>query len=448
MRSSSRNIESRFVKILVLSQYWYPENGVPQRRWTWLTEILVDAGHEVLVIAPPPHYERKIPIKQWVMQLGFRSGKVALNGTSGEKIMRSGFFPASNSLTQRVLNQASVASSMALMNINPFSLARRFKPDLVIGTVPALPTSILTQIVARLHRTPYMIDLRDAWPDLLEESRNWNEAIGRKTLRERVLSYGPLQLMTSITGCAMNSALRGADGVVTTSESLERHLSDSLAKNFTAHRPDFTTVRNVFPIQSTIVRGTRKSNIDNELHVLYAGTLGRAQKLDNALRAVKITQGHGLNIKLKMVGGGATWHTLKSEAKSLGLDVEFLPRDQADALAEVYAWADTALVHLTDWEPLKRAIPSKTYELMELGIHISGVVDGEAAYLIKALGAGHVVSPEDPESLAELWMNLARDRELLDVASDGREWVQQQREEVAPHNMLEIVDKVSKKSKR
>lgn len=38
--------------LLVLSQFWYPENGVPQRRWTWLSNIFSEIGGDISVVAP------------------------------------------------------------------------------------------------------------------------------------------------------------------------------------------------------------------------------------------------------------------------------------------------------------------------------------------------------------------------------------------------------------
>ena len=435
------------MRILVLSQYWYPENGVPQRRWAWLSKILADAGYEVMVIAPPPHYLRRVPVKTWIVQQGFRSRNGIEIGPSGERIVRCGFFPASNSLTQRVLNQASVALSMGFMQLKSRGPVRQFHPDLVIGTVPALPTSVLTQLVAKINKVPYIIDLRDAWPDLLQESRNWNAGTGRKTIRERVLSCGPLQVLTSITGRAMNFALRKSGGIISTSERLEGYLRASFSRKGTSPLPEFTTVRNVFPPLSSIEKHTARGPNSRELRVLYAGTLGRAQKLDNALKAAKIAQGAGLRIKLKLVGDGATWHALREEARKLELEAEFYPRGNADELAQFYTWADTALVHLTDWEALKRAIPSKTYELMELGIHISGALNGEASSLIEELGAGHVVAAEDPEALADMWISLAKDRELLVVSDEGKKWVEEERTRNAPAKILDIVDRVLNSSR-
>lgn len=94
---------------LIVSKYWYPENGVPQRRWMWLTKILVDAGHAVSVIAPPPHYERKILTSRWSTAAALCSQCTTETGPSQKRIIRSGFFPAGSYLTQHVLNQAVVA---------------------------------------------------------------------------------------------------------------------------------------------------------------------------------------------------------------------------------------------------------------------------------------------------------------------------------------------------
>ncbi len=122
-------------------------------------------------------------------------------------------------------------------------------------------------------------------------------------------------------------------------------------------------------------------------------------------------------------------------AEQLKVNAEFYFRRPADALDEHYEWADTALVHLTDWEPLKRAVPSKTYELMSSGLHISGVVAGEAAEIIEKCNAGEVVPPERPEELAALWVHLANNPAALSVGNLGREWVEKERTEIAPEKL-------------
>ncbi|PMC71992.1 glycosyltransferase family 4 protein [Corynebacterium aurimucosum] len=427
------------MRILVLSQYWAPENGVPQRRWSWLAKILVQAGHEVLVIAPPPHYQRRLGLKQWFSRKNILGANELETGNSGEKILRSGFFPAGPSLTHRILNQASVAASMLFMQVTKRKRLKDFKPDLVIGTVPALPTAVITQFVAKILHTPYIIDLRDAWPELLKEKGDWNSGTGKRSIREIVLTKGPFQLLTAVTEHAMNHALHHADGIMTTSQDLTEHLEQDDVIRGVAGARRIRTVRNVFPPKTKFLASDKGQQSSKELKVLYAGTVGRAQKIDNAVKAVKIAQDRGYDINLRIVGDGATWHATRATIESLGINATIEHRVPADELQSIYEWSDTALVHLTDWEPLNRTVPSKTYELMSLGVHTTAVVQGEAARLIEELGAGVVVPPENPEALAAAWAALIDDRSKLTVSPSGREWVVTQRDKVVPEAFLDIV---------
>src|SRR5699024_7751640 len=83
--------------------------GVPQRRWTWLTSILEADGHSVAVIAPPPHYDRSPSLSEWWRSGGFRTRIEHPEGGRTETIVRTGFFPAGRSLTQRIRRRAFVA---------------------------------------------------------------------------------------------------------------------------------------------------------------------------------------------------------------------------------------------------------------------------------------------------------------------------------------------------
>lgn len=425
------------MKVLVLSQYWYPENGVPQRRWEWLTKILLDAGHEVVVIAPPPHYKRKVSMRSWVEAKGYKTAFQQVQGPNGELVLRSGFFPSGRSMTHRIFNQAWTAVAMSIGVVRKQGALRSYKPDLVIGTVPALPTAVVTYLASRRFGVPYVIDLRDAWPALFRESADWNAGTGEPSIRERVFSRGPFQLLASIAERAITIALRHASGIITTSEYLSAQFQEELSV-------PVATVRNVFP---PAMKQQNNQEIDTEgsnarLRVLYAGTLGRAQKLENALRAAALAREEGVQVDLRFVGDGATWDSLRKTADQLGVRLQLDHQKSLDELDSYYQWADTALVHLTSWESLRAAIPSKTYELMENQIHISGVVQGETARLIGDLAAGDLVVPNNPEQLAHLWVMLANNRNLLRRGVKAREWVRYQREEVAPRNFLELIHQV------
>lgn len=435
----------RKMKILILSQYWWPENGVPQRRWTWLSKILIDAGHEVTVIAPPPHYQRKISLREWWVERKILKEDRRFNqvGPSGERIIRSGYFPAGTSLTHRAFNQATVACGAISTVLSRRSVLKSYNPDLVIGTVPALPTAVATKAIGRFYRTPYVIDLRDAWPDLLQQSGKWNQSTGSKSLRERILRMGPLQIVKWLTRKTIDHTLNHSAGIIVTSDHLRRSLSKRLSSRLHQNFPRVTTVRNVFPAETPFLKVPKIDGPADELNVLYAGTLGRAQNLENAVRAASIARAQGITVRIRFVGAGASKKALKTSVNEAGIEAIFEPRHEASDLAEFYSWADTALVHLTDWEPLKQAVPSKTYELMSARLHICGVVAGETAELIEAHSAGSVVPPEDPVALAELWVRLVRDRKSLEVGDQAQKRVEIERNEYAPGRLIELIKRAT-----
>jgi hypothetical protein len=92
-------------------------------------------------------------------------------------------------------------------------------------------------------------------------------------------------------------------------------------------------------------------------------------------------------------------------------------------MLERYASADTCLVSLRDdWKSFETTVPSKTYEVLAIGRHVTAIVRGEAARIIADAEAGDIVA-SDPEAVAALWRELAADRGRLIRSDNGRQWV-------------------------
>lgn len=434
---------------MVVSHYWYPENGVPQRRWQWLTRLLADEGYDVTAITPPPHYLRNITRQRWWRSLRSTKNRGPETGPQGEKIIRASFIPASHSLTSKSLNQLWSAISTIRIAIIQRTFRQLPRPNVVIGTVPAIPTAVAAYIVAKVWRSPLIIDLRDAWPELLETSDSWNAATGAVSRREKLLSGLPMTVMKRLATWTLNRIFASAEGIIVTSEQHRLDLLNSLHRTPTS----VVTVRNVFPPETSPISSAKSSfshaskngrrvEEANSLNVLYAGTIGRAQNLSNAVVAAHLAEQQGVEIKLRLIGAGAAKQEVVKLAQQLGVDVEIFGRVPPNQLQQHYMWADSALVHLTDWPPLSKAVPSKTFELMSLGIHITGVVSGEAARLINELGAGSVVPPEHPQLLAKTWSVLAKDPTQLAPNPRAAAWVEKGFKETGPTRFLSLVRSV------
>lgn len=423
------------MRILLVTQYWYPENGVPQRRWSWLTKILIDAGHEVCVVAPPPRNSRSVD----TMGDNTQTRKMPYEGTEGETIFRSSAYRVGDSITSKAVSQLLIAISQVRTIIKN---RKQIQPDLVIGTVPALPTAGVTWSASKIFGRPYVIDLRDAWPDLMGQASSWNAGVGDPSIREKLAKNGPLQLVTRLSTKALNSLLKGAKAILVTSSTLKASLESRRELSTRGTSPEVVVIRNVFPVASQPTENRGRHRKSSHLNVLYAGTIGRAQKLQNALEAAKLAKQQGLQVHMIFVGAGAARELLQEKAQEFGVDARFIRLKPAELLNAYYDWADTALVHLAEWEPLRRTVPSKTYELLFNRIHISGVVEGEAADLISSLGGGDVVAPQDPLALANLWVSLGNNPTRLSVGTTGREWVIREREEVTPVRLLQTLQQI------
>src|SRR5699024_12009040 len=75
-----------------------------------------------------------------------------------------------------------------------------------------------------------------------------------------------------------------------------------------------------------------------------------------------------------------------------------LPASFGDQILEHYRWADTCMVTLrSDWASFAHTVPSKTYELLSYGKHITGVVCGEAAAILQHAGQHEITTPDPKE---------------------------------------------------
>lgn len=403
------------MRLLIITHVWEPEIGVPQRRWAWLTSALTSGGHQVDVVAPPPHYPTGRLQSDRLRHRTLRNGP----GDNGEHVWRTMYVRHDRGLLARMLDEA---VAMAAGFFVSHRRIRNNRPHLLVATAPPLPAIVTAAVLGKVHRIPVLMDVRDTWPDLLDYVHTSRSHNGKPEGRHiRRLLFG---LLSPIGRRAINWGLRRADGVITTSQSFGKMLHQRGIRRTLC-------VYNVAGLPSEEISPPPEKS--RSLHVLYAGTTGRAQELASALRAISQARSTGADIRLRIIGGGAHMRTLRKNAQRLKLPVEFLRRVPREEIASHYEWADTVLVQLQSWSALRAAIPSKIFEVMAYGRHITASLDGESAVIIRESGAGDCVPAQDEMALSELLVELYRNRSRLFVQGNGRAWL----EEHANPNALE-----------
>lgn len=384
--------------IVLVTHHYLPEVGAPQRRWRNLVERFVAAGHRVTVLAPPPHY----PSGRASDLSPTERPHATETGPAGETIHRVRFREHGPDLRSRTLDQLRAAVDSVVVGRRRLRGARR--PDVVIATAPGIPSIGAGFALSRWFRVPLVVEMRDAWPDLIAPSGMWGHARRR----------GWRATVTRVAHRLVTAGQRRAAAVVTTTDSFADILRDR-------GMPRVDVVRNGASLDEA-PRVDPPSERD-ELHVLYLGTTGRSQGLTTAVHAAALLHRRGVPVRLRIVGSGYEDALLRAEAHALTAPVEFVDRIPRAEVEAHYDWADTVLVSLRAWDPFEWTVPSKLYEAMVAGRHICASLAGEAALVVRQAGVGDAVPPEQPVALADLWAELAADRSRLHVGDSGRRWV-------------------------
>ncbi len=378
--------------LLLVTHHYEPETGAPQRRWGALVPRLVGAGFRVTVLAPPPHYPAGVLDPE---HAHLRPGLVQ-RGRHGERILRVRYREHSSSLVSRTADHVVAAAHSVVLGWRHLR-ARAHRPTVVVGTVPGIPSMFAAWALARLFRARFVVEMRDAWPDLIRPSGVVADGSGRRAraavvaLVHRVIvrmqTRSDLVVTTTETFAGIVESRGAANvGVVRNGTAFTDRLADKVDDEVDALPDD-----DAHPWARTAAARRLRGD-----HRPVAGSRGRRGGRRGARRAGRAARGAP-----RRRGGGHPH--LKALATTLGAPVTFLGRVPHTDVPALYAWADTVLVSLRDWEPFRWTVPSKLYETMATRRHVTACVAGEAAELVLSLEAGDVVPPGDVEALAALW---------------------------------------------
>lgn len=364
------------MKIMLLTHSFSPEISPPQRRWSVIADELAKLGNEITVVTPQPRGNSV-------------QGTNLFIDNQRIHVRRYKSLHKSKTMVGKVLKHG-VDAVLSL----PAAL-KATRPDVVIATVPALPTLIVGYAVSKIRGVPFVVDLRDAWPDLLRESQ--------------VLRWRCLEPMVSH---ALAYLVKRSDLLVTVTRGL-------------AVKMRLNGVKNVATVANGVETERPEASIHNEprtgaIRVLYLGNIGRSQGLETLIQAASVL---GDKVSVRIVGNGTEKRRLAELADELEANVDFREPVYGDLVLENYAWADTCVVSLRpDWPSFEHTVPSKLYELLYLDRHITGMVRGEAAGIITAAESGEVVGQSVP-ALVEYLTSLAANPDQLKTNNHGSHWV-------------------------
>ncbi|GAB3296424.1 glycosyltransferase family 4 protein [Epidermidibacterium keratini] len=370
------------MRVLVLTQHYAPEENAPALRWSWLAEAFGAHGLHVDVITAT-----------WADELR------GVQTDARVTVHRVRSLVHGKRIVRRLLNET-------IFDLKAMWVAVRLaRPDVVVVSVPPLGSVPLAGALRLVLRRPLVLEMRDTWPELLEQWKEWSDGgEGR-----RAYGYGEVVVgaVLRVLRRYLLRIQRRAALVVTTTDDYAAAISARVDG-------EVLCVRNAFPSAAR----SNGSPRGDRLRVLYLGNVGRSQHLATAVRAAARVHERGGLMVLRIVGDGAHLSHVKALARRLEAPVEFVARTQRAHVADHYEWADTVLVLLRDWPSMRQTVPSKLYEAIQTGRHVSASLAGEAARIVSESAAGDVVPPKDSDALADLWMSLIAEPSRLRGSSD------------------------------
>ena len=384
------------MRILIYSYNYYPEPIGIAPLMTELAEGLVKRGHQVRVVTAMPNYpERRI--------YDLYQGKWYLSEErNGVTVDRSWVWirPLPRLLDRLLLDGTFVLNSFP-------QAASRWRPDVILATVPPLPICVPATVLAWLRRTPVVLNVQDIQHEaaihvgLLE-----NKALIRtfETLEKFAYRYA-----TKISVIA--------DGFT----------DNLLAKGVPAEKieliPNWTNVDWIRPMPKESNHFRKAHQLEGKFVVLYAGNIGLTQDLPTAIKAATRLN-HIPEIQFVIVGESRAIARVRQYCQMFGANnvtiLGFQPREK---LPEMLAAADVGLV-LQKHNVIAFNMPSKIPLLLASGCAIAASVPptGTAAKAVTNSGGGVVVPPENPEALAAAILDLYQNPDkIATLARQGRQ---------------------------
>ncbi|WP_272023216.1 glycosyltransferase family 4 protein [Olleya namhaensis] len=356
------------MKVLIVSQYFYPENFK-------VNDIAFDfkkKGYDVTVLTGKPNYP------SGKFSEGYSFFKKKYEEIDGVKVYRTPLFPRLNGSGKYL-----ALNYLSFLFFSFFTIHFRLKGnyDVVFSHHPSPLTSALPAIwCAKKFNAPYINWVLDLWPDSVSANSNIKGGFIYNSLK-KVVSY----------------IYKNSDLILVSSKMFKT----SILQNFDIKPSKLA----YFPNWAEDVFINKNNLEDNNItlpegfNVMFAGNLGESQDFESVLKAASLTKQYNINWILLGDGRKSDW--IKQQIKEDNLErVHMLGRHALKTMPSFFKKADAMLVSLKDEPTFALTVPAKVQAYMASKKIILGMLNGEGKDLINESESGIAVNAGDFQSLA------------------------------------------------
>ena len=382
------------MKILIVSQYFWPEN----MRINEVARSLVERGHQVTVLTGKPNY----PTGRYFPGYGFLGQ--ARESYAGADIVRIPLLARGHTSRLRLaVNYACFALLGSLLA--PFRVRGRFDAILVFAVSP-LTQALPALTLKLLGRGPVHLWLLDLWPQSLSAS---------SAVRARPLLW--------IAGIVSTSIHRAADTTLVCSRGFTQPLiAMGVPPQRIRYLPNFA--EDLYGSSAHHpVETCELPQLPPGFLILFAGNIGASQDFSTILEAAERLR-RDRSIHWIVVGDGraATWLSQEITRRNLAGSVHRMGRFPLEAMPHLHRQADLLLVTLRRDPVFALTLPGKLQSSMAASKPILAALDGEPARVIAESRCGLCVPAGDAAALARAALFASRipKSDLCRLGRNGR----------------------------
>jgi Glycosyltransferase len=360
------------VKILVLTQYFWPE----EFRINELSRMLAERGHQVTVLTGIPNY----PGGKFFPGYGFIRKRA--ENYFGVKIIRVPLLPRGKGGGFRLaLNYFSFAFFASILGPfkcrDPYDVIFVYEPSPITVGLPAI-------VMKKIKSAPIVFWVQDLWP----ESLSATGAVKSQYILKMVE-----HLVRFVYSCC--------DLILVQSRVFINAISNmGIEQSKIKYFPN--SAEGIFSQADGVVKLSQDIKFPEGFRIMFAGNIGAAQDFETILTAAELIKNHA-DIHWAIVGDGRmfSWVQEQIKLRQLSQTVHLLGRHPVEAMPSFFSSADVMLVTLRKEPNFALTVPAKVQAYMASARPIIAALDGEGARIIEEAGAGLVCPSENAEMLAE-----------------------------------------------
>lgn len=377
------------MKILVISQYYYPEDF----RINDICEELVRRGNQVTVVTGIPNYPEGVVYK------GYEQSYNEPEKVNGVEIIRCHNRPRKKGVINLLLNYISYykkATKIVKKLSGNYDMVYAYQMSPVMQVIPAIKYK-------KKHRIPLFVYVCDLWPASILD-------LGKKRLSTSSVVY---KYFLNIS----KRVYKQADFIGAKCEEFIDYLEN---------------VCNVDRKKCSVIYEHAESNylnvsntpIDNGVvDFMYLGNVGHSSNCDLIIKATSMLVGE--NFKVHFVGDGSELENIKELTTELNLNdkVVFHGRCPQKDTIDFYNLADVCLLSLSNDPAVGMTPPAKLTGYMAACRPIVASVCGAAKKIIMEAKCGLICTPNNVEELSALMQSIINDQSILDnLGINGRNY--------------------------